>query len=251
MKITGIDRIAFMVRDPKKALELFSNQLGMEFLETERDISERDGVQSYVCPDLHLHLFSPIFPLPSNAAPPMRKRVDLLKEHEAVFMAVTFKVDDIEKSEAELIRCGIAIQHKYEESHDYASTGMDNFAEIITSPETTLGLVLGFAKYVRNKEKEKRHSANTTLIHGGSAINAKSLDRIVIIVRDMEKALDLFSGKLGMEFRQLSNEIQERDGNIGYVCHDTHIHLVQPRLPLPEGAPLPMKRGAEMLAEKE
>lgn len=59
-------------------------------------------------------------------------------------------------------------------------------------------------------------------------MKAISLDRIVIMVRDMDKALEFFSGKLGMEFKELDKEIQERDGNRGLVCHDTHIHLVSP-----------------------
>jgi catechol 2,3-dioxygenase-like lactoylglutathione lyase family enzyme len=250
MKVNGLDRVEFMVRDMDKALDLFSNTLGMEFLELDEEISKRDGIRCYVCSDTQLHIFSPILPIKSNIPSPARKRLDLLKEHETVFMALTFMVDEIERTRAELALHGVAIQYEYDSSPDYASIGMDNFAELITSPESTLGLVLGFATYVRNNEKEKKHSANTTPVHG-SAIKAKSLDRIVIMVRDMKKALDLFSGKLGMEFRELSKEIEERDGNIGYVCHDTHIHLIQPILPLPEGAPLPMKRGAEMLKDRD
>lgn len=149
MKVRSLDRIVIMVRDIDKALEFFSQKLGMEFKELDKDISERDGVRSYVCHETHVHLISPILPLPENAAPPMRKRVDLLKEHEAVFMALTFMVDDVAKTEAELKQQGIDIQHRYEESHDYASIGMDNFAELVTSPEGTLGLVMGFATYNR------------------------------------------------------------------------------------------------------
>ena len=82
-------------------------------------------------------------------------------------------------------------------------------------------------------------------------MKATGLDRIIIMVRDMDKALEFFSGKLGMKFRELAPEVQERAGNRGLVCHETHIHLVQPRLPLPEGAAPFLKKGAELLKEKE
>ena len=147
MGVKGLDRIVIMVRDMDKALEFFSGKLGMKFQELSEDISKRDGVRSYVCHETHVHLISPILPLPDNAAPPMRKRVDLLKENETVYMALTFMVDDPAAAAAELEQQGIRFQHRYEESHDYASIGMDNFVEVITSPEDTFGIVMGFAAY--------------------------------------------------------------------------------------------------------
>ncbi len=77
------------------------------------------------------------------------------------------------------------------------------------------------------------------------------LDRIIVMVRDMDKALDFFSGKLGMKFRELDKEVQILAGNRGCVCHETHIHLVQPNNPVPESAPPPLKKAAELLKEKE
>jgi catechol 2,3-dioxygenase-like lactoylglutathione lyase family enzyme len=77
------------------------------------------------------------------------------------------------------------------------------------------------------------------------------LDRIIVMVRDMDKALDLFSGKLGMKFKELNKDVQMMVGNRGCVCHETHIHLVQPNNPLPENAPPPLKKAAELVKEKE
>ncbi len=148
IKVNGLDRLVIMVRDLDKALTFFGN-LGMEFMELEPDISERDGVRSYVCHETHIHLIAPILPLPENAAPPMRKRVALLEEHEFIYMALTFMVDDPEEVATELEEEGIHIQHRYEKSPDYATIGMDNFEEVITSPEDTLGIVMGFAQYDR------------------------------------------------------------------------------------------------------
>jgi len=150
MKVTGLDRVEFMVRDIDKAVEFFSTKFGMEFKELSKDISERDGVRSFVCHETHIHLVSPILPLPDNAPPPMRKTIELLKEKETVFMALTFMVDDPTKAAAELEQQGVGIQqHKYEASHDYASIGMDNFAQVMTFADETFGLVMGFAKYDR------------------------------------------------------------------------------------------------------
>lgn len=77
------------------------------------------------------------------------------------------------------------------------------------------------------------------------------LDRMVIMVRDMDKALEFFSGKLGMKFKELDKDVQMRAGNRGCVCHETHIHLVQPFDPMPASAPPPLQKASEMLKDKE
>jgi len=150
MKVTGLDRIVIMVKDMDRALEFFSGKLGMEFKELDKEISERDGVRSYVCHETHLHLIAPILPLSENAPPPMKRRAALLEKQPFVFMALTFMVDDPTQAAADLERQGIRIQpHRYEASHDYASIGMDSFAEVMTFADETFGLVMGFAKYDR------------------------------------------------------------------------------------------------------
>ncbi len=239
-KVLELDRLVIMVRDIDKALEFFAGKLGMKFLELDKDISERDGVRSYVCHDTHLHLISPILPLPANAAPPMRERVKLLEENEAIFQAIVFKVDDIQEVKDELIKDGNFLKHEYKESHDYKSIGMDNFAEAVFSLKENSGLIFAVSSYDRNKLEDKKDEAAKDI----------SLDRIVMMVNDMNKTLDLLSVKMGMEFRELDKEIQKRDGNRGMVCHDTHLHLVSPILPLPETAPPPLRQGAQMVKEK-
>jgi catechol 2,3-dioxygenase-like lactoylglutathione lyase family enzyme len=243
MKTTRFDRIVIMVRDMEKALEFFSGRLGMEFMELEKDISERDGVRSYVCHDTHVHLITPILPLPPDAAPPMRKRVDLLKENEYVFMALTFMTDDVQQAEAELIQQGIHIQHRYDKSHDYASIGMDNFTEIVTSAEGSLGIVMGFASYDQPRRADRAPEQKNVM-------QVTGLDRVVVMVKDMDKAREFFAGKLGMEFREVDEEVQKQAGNRGLVCLDKHIHLVQPNLPLPEGAPPFLRQGAKVIQEQ-
>ena len=249
MNISGLDRVVVMVRDLDKALAFFSGTLGMDFQELTKDISVRDGVRSHVCHHTHLHLISPILPLPPDAAPPMRQRIGLLKDHESVIMAITFRVDDTAVVEADLAAWGIGIQHRYEPSGDYATIGMDRFAEIVTRAQDTFGLVIGFASY----DSTCVHGDTSNVDHSSGRLTMKvtGLDRIIVFVRDMDKALEFFSGKLGMTFKELDKTIQLRDGNRGMVCPETHLHLVQPFDPLPETAPPPMKQAAQLLKEKE
>jgi catechol 2,3-dioxygenase-like lactoylglutathione lyase family enzyme len=148
VKIIGLDRIEILVRDMDKALDLFSNKLGMKFIELTKEISERDGIRSLVCHETHIHLISPILPLPENAPPPLKAKTEMLKTQEAFIMAITFKVEEPQKASVELQKQGIKIQkHQYKKSHDYASIGLDNFEEVITYPESTLGILIGFADY--------------------------------------------------------------------------------------------------------
>lgn len=247
MKVQGLDRIIIMVRDIHKALDFFSVKLGMNFKELNRTISERDGVRSFVCPETHIHLISPIFPLPENAAPPMKKRVELLKEHEAVFMALTFIVDDPEEAARELEKEGIRIQHRYPRSHDYASIGMDNFVEVVTSAEDTFGIVMGFANYDRAGGSPPAFPVQK----GRSVLSVKALDRVFAMARDIDKVIDFLSRKMGMEFKELTKSISEREGVRCFVCQDACLEVVSPILPLPENAPPPVKKRVELLKEEE
>lgn len=243
MNIKGLDRVVLMVRDIERALAFFSGTLGMQFRELTDDISRRDGVRSYVCHETNLHLISPILPLPPDAAPPMRKRAELLQEHEAIIQAITFKVDDIAATEASMGELGLQIQHRYTPSHDYASIGLDNFAELVSREQDTMGLVLGFANYDAPEPAPPPATDNP--------MQSTGIDRIVVMVRDMDQALAFFSGKLGLRFRELTPEVQAEAGNRGCVCHEAHLHLVQPSMPLPEGAAPFLKQGAEILKTQE
>ena len=245
MKIKGLDRVVVMVRDIDKTIRFFSDKFGMAFLELDKTISARDGVRSAVCHKTHLHLISPILPLPQNAPPPMVKRVELLKEHEYVFMALTFRTDNPFQAGAELEKQGVRLQgHRYKKSGDYASIGLNNFEEVMAMDEDTFGLVIGLADYTDNK-------ASGNCLTSTPPIPVTGLDRIIVMVRDMDKALDLFSGKLGLTFRETDKTVQLHAGNRGLVCHDAHIHLVQPNNPLPSTVPPPLKMASELLKTRE
>jgi hypothetical protein len=88
------------------------------------------------------------FDKPDKATPSMRKKMELLKTNDFVFLALTFMVDDSAKIGKQLEKRGIRMQKfKYEKSHDYASIGMDNFEEVMTVEEDTFGIVIGFSSY--------------------------------------------------------------------------------------------------------
>jgi catechol 2,3-dioxygenase-like lactoylglutathione lyase family enzyme len=149
MRVQGLDRIEIMVRDLDRALAFFSGTLGMNFVELDKTIARRDGIRAVTCHEAHLHLFEPILPLPSSAPPPLRNLVEKLKTSEAVIVALAFAVDDARQTATDLTQQNIRIQHQFEPSHDYASMGMDNFTQVVTLPDDTLGILMTFARYDR------------------------------------------------------------------------------------------------------
>jgi len=82
-------------------------------------------------------------------------------------------------------------------------------------------------------------------------VKVKRLDRVAIMVRDIDKAIGFFSEKLGLNFRELSSIISERDGVRCFTCHDAQLEIVSPILPLRPNAPLPLRQRVELLKEKE
>ena len=101
-------------------------------------------------------------------------------------------------------------KHRYLKSHDYASIGMDDFEEVMSVDEDTFGIVLGLAAY---RHRTKPVPAPLPK----SPATALDLDRVIVMVRDMDKALELFSGKMGLTFRETDKEVQKHAGNRGLV----------------------------------
>jgi catechol 2,3-dioxygenase-like lactoylglutathione lyase family enzyme len=147
MKIEGLDRIIIMVRDMDKALKFFSGILGMEFKELAKEIQERDGNRGFVCHKAHIHLVQPRLPLPETAPPPLKRGAELLREKEAVVLVLIFKVDDPTKASTELKQQGFDILRTWEESHDYASLGMDNLVEFLVDSKDTIGIPMVFSRW--------------------------------------------------------------------------------------------------------
>ena len=80
-------------------------------------------------------------------------------------------------------------------------------------------------------------------------MKVKGLDRVAIVVRDMDKAIEFFSNKLGAEFQELPGG--EAMGMRVGISIDNQMELVSPILPLPEGAPPHLKRWAKLLEGRD
>jgi catechol 2,3-dioxygenase-like lactoylglutathione lyase family enzyme len=243
VKIKRLDRVEFMVRDFDRAAGLLADVFGLEYQRLIDPIAERDRVNSLVCHPLNLHFVSPMLPISNGTPPPMAETAGLLDRHPAILLGISFLVDNLDQARKELPAKGIALQsRRYEQSPDYVSVGMDRFEEILSDPEGTLGLLVSFSSYdlLTCPPRETRTPALV-----------KGLDRFVIMVRDMDKALSLFSGKLGMRFLKLDDSISERDHVVSYVCPETHLHLIAPIYPVAKGTPPPMLKKIDSLKEHE
>ena len=159
MRIPGLDRIEIMVRNLDHALEFFSGKLGLTFVSLGETIARRDGVKAAVCSEAYLHLFEPVLPLSLSAPPPLRTLVEMLKTREAVIVAIAFAVDDARHTAEDLRQHNIRIQHIFEPSHDYVSMGMENFAQAVTLPDDTLGLLMTFASYTHVRGEQQNPAA--------------------------------------------------------------------------------------------
>ena len=80
-------------------------------------------------------------------------------------------------------------------------------------------------------------------------MNVKGLDRVAILVRDMDKAVHFFSEKLGIAFTELPGA--EAMGMRASISLDYQMELLSPVLPLPEAAPPHIRRWAQQLKDKE
>jgi len=243
MKVLGFDRIVIMVKDMEKALNFYSGKLGMDFFELDPEISKRDGVLSYICHDTHLHLISPILPLPENATPALKQQVHLLEQTESFLNAITFFVDDLEAVKEALEAHGHKILFKYEKTHDYDTIGLGGFEELVTESQTTFNTIMGFVQYEKCRGNIKKIEKDP------NAVELTGLDRVIFMVHDMDRALDFFHGILGIEFKETAKETQEKAFNRGCVSLDHHLHLVQPYIPMPETAPPPLQQASKKIQE--
>jgi hypothetical protein len=78
-----------------------------------------------------------------------------------------------------------------------------------------------------------------------------ALDRVVFFARDYDKAIELFSRKFGMEFKELSKEISEKIRVRCALCSRVGIHLISPVFPVLENAPPLLKKIENLLKEQE
>lgn len=147
MNTLGFDRVEMLVRNMDRAVQFFSNKLGFRFHALDEAICRRDGLMVMASHDARLHLFTPIRPLADNAPASLRQMAKLAEAQELLVMGLAFRVEDIGRAAADLTSNDIRVQDQLPENHDYASIGMEDFAQIIAAPEDTLGLMIILSKY--------------------------------------------------------------------------------------------------------
>jgi len=83
-------------------------------------------------------------------------------------------------------------------------------------------------------------------------MKVKGLDFVFILVKDMDKALEFFSKKLGIEFVTHHGPPDPKEmGLVVYVNFDCQIELVSPLIPLPKDAPALIKRWSKLLEDRD
>ncbi len=81
-------------------------------------------------------------------------------------------------------------------------------------------------------------------------MNIKGIDRVVLGVRDMDSARDLFSRVFGMEFVELNGPQFEEAGVRICIDLDHHMELLSPILPAKDVNPPDTRKLAELLDEQ-
>lgn len=75
--------------------------------------------------------------------------------------------------------------------------------------------------------------------------------RIVLVVRDIEKAVDLFENKYGMKIKRLSPDISRKYGAEMFFCPQCKLEVSSPILPLSENASDDLKSTVKILENQE
>ena len=82
-------------------------------------------------------------------------------------------------------------------------------------------------------------------------MNILGIDRIVIMVKDIEKAIDLFGNKYGLEIKKISPDISNKYGANMFLCPQCNLEVISPIFPLPEHVSPDIKEAVKMLEKQE
>jgi catechol 2,3-dioxygenase-like lactoylglutathione lyase family enzyme len=80
-------------------------------------------------------------------------------------------------------------------------------------------------------------------------MKVERLDRVVLLVRDMDRAISFFSSKLGIEFTELP--VAEDSGMRACLSFEHQLELISPHSPLPDTASDYLRRWARLLEERD
>ena len=230
MKIEGIDRVVIGVKDLDRALEFFSKVFEVDFVEMKGPATEAGGVRFAVNLDKHIELISPVYPLKDINPPNPMKLAKLLEEQgDGALFAIAFKVENAAEAAADLERKGIGIVTTLELEQAEPFT-KSIFREVFAKDEDTLGIGMAFCEYEPMK-KDKKLMEETTKIEG--------ISRLIIGVKDMDKALEFFSEVFEVDFVEMKGPLVEAGGVRIAISVDKKLELLSPIYPLKDVSPNP------------
>jgi len=146
MKIKGLDRVVILVRDMDKAVRFFSQKLGIQF--TELPGAEAMGMRASISLDYQMELISPVLPLPEAAPAHIKRWTQLLGDKENVLVALSFRVQDADKTVSELENAGVSIEMRFD-LPEIPAWSIRNLKELIIEEKDTLGIPVSFVEYER------------------------------------------------------------------------------------------------------
>jgi catechol 2,3-dioxygenase-like lactoylglutathione lyase family enzyme len=150
MKIEGIDRLVFAVKDMNKAVKFLSNLLGMEFKEITGPMMEAGNIRLSVGSlpqkgNLSFEILQVIDPLKDVNPPGTKAIAKSVEEVDGSLFGIAFRVKDAAETAADLERKGVRISHKME--LEQTPFGVTNLKELITEEKDTLGIKIAFVEY--------------------------------------------------------------------------------------------------------
>lgn len=210
MNILGIDHVAVIVRDMDKAVEFFSSLYGLEFEEAR--FAEQSGIR--ICCDRprgDIELFSVVDPSRAADCRPVHKEAMEMAAggYEGPFQAF-FTVENMQEAMEELQRKGIRPTYYVEAAEGQAGWSfLRSFKEVVLNDQD-----MSLKRIALIERGEKPPAA-------GHQVKARGIDRVTILVKDIDKTAEYMSRVLDMKFHELQGAIEFG----GVRCFVTMPHL--------------------------
>lgn len=152
MEIEGVDRIVIGVKNMDKALEFFSDVLGVNMTEIKGALPDMSGLRLAVSLDTKLELISPVAAPVVDTNPPdpftLARRLD--QEGDGILYALVFKVRNLEHALANAERNGVRMIGKVIEVPREDQLGLSDFKEAVLAENDTFGIKMAFVEYRRD-----------------------------------------------------------------------------------------------------
>ncbi len=245
MEIEGIDRVVIGVKDLDRGIEFFSKLLEVDFVEITSPAPAVGGVRFAVNLDKHIELISPVYPLKDANPPNPKKLARLLDEQgDGALFAVAFKVKSAVEAAVDLERKGIGIL-KTLELEDIEPFTKSKFTEVFTRDEDTFGVGMAFCEY------EPMNKSMEPTVAKAHEVRVEGVDRVLIAVKDMDKAMARFSKLFEVDFDEITTgPIKESALARVAIRFDKQVELISPVYPLKDVNPPDPKTMAKRIEEQ-